>query len=128
MEMRLWSAAIRINYSPRSAGTPQAPRNQYRMLRAVLIPTRGKLIGSIPRRASPVLFLRRIAWWSGNLAMRQTQPAPTAPEPTPEERRIAAAYQREQEAMSAPTGIRSGGAAGSFSLGSGGSATIFRRR
>jgi hypothetical protein len=50
----------------------------------------------------------------------QTQPAPTAPEPTPEERRVAAAYQREREAMSAPTGIRSGGAAGSFSLGSGG--------
>jgi type IV secretory pathway VirB10-like protein len=50
----------------------------------------------------------------------QTQPTSTAPEPTPEERRVAAAYQREQEAMSAPTGIRSGGAAGSFSLGSSG--------
>lgn len=50
----------------------------------------------------------------------QTQPVPAAPEPTPEERRIAAAYQREQEAMSAPTGIRSSGAAGSSSLGSGG--------
>ena len=32
----------------------------------------------------------------------------TPPEPTPEERRIAAAYQREQDAMLAPTGIRSG--------------------
>jgi type IV secretion system protein VirB10 len=49
----------------------------------------------------------------------QTQPAPTAPEPTPEERRVAAAYQREQEAMSAPTAIRAGGVAGSFGLGSG---------
>ena len=56
----------------------------------------------------------------------QTQPAPAAPEPTPEERRIAAAYQREQEAMSAPTGIRSGGAAGSFSLGSGGGVDHFQ--
>jgi type IV secretory pathway VirB10-like protein len=48
----------------------------------------------------------------------QTQPGPT--EPTPEERRIAAAYQREQEAMSAPTSIRSGGGAGSFASGFGG--------
>ncbi len=48
----------------------------------------------------------------------QTQPAPT--EPTPEERRIAAAYQREQEAISAPTAIRSGGGAGSFGSGFGG--------
>lgn len=35
-------------------------------------------------------------------------------EPTPEERRIGAAYQREQEAMVAPTGIRAGGLANSF--------------
>jgi len=41
----------------------------------------------------------------------QSVPAPT--EPSPEERRIAAAYQRQQEAMIAPTGIRSGGV-GSF--------------
>jgi len=38
----------------------------------------------------------------------RTQVAGTAPGPTREERRIAAAYQREQEAMLAPTGIRSG--------------------
>jgi type IV secretion system protein VirB10 len=53
----------------------------------------------------------------------QTQPAPT--EPTPEERRIAAAYQREQEAISAPTGIRSGGGAGSFASGFGGGVGTF---
>jgi len=40
-------------------------------------------------------------------------------EPTPEERRIAAAYQREQEAMLAPTGIRSGGVGSSFATFSG---------
>jgi type IV secretion system protein VirB10 len=40
----------------------------------------------------------------------QNTPAPT--EPTPEERRIAAAYQRQQEAMIAPTGIRSAGGSG----------------
>ena len=38
----------------------------------------------------------------------RAQTAAAMPEPTPEERRIAAAYQREQEAMLAPTGIRSG--------------------
>lgn len=38
----------------------------------------------------------------------------TVAEPTLEERRIAAAYQREQEAMIAPTGIRSGSGASSF--------------
>ena len=42
------------------------------------------------------------------------QVANTVPEPTPEERRIAAAYQREQEAMLAPTGIRSGTGASSY--------------
>lgn len=42
------------------------------------------------------------------------QTASTVPEPTPEERRLAAAYQREQEAMIAPTGIRSGSGASSF--------------
>ena len=42
------------------------------------------------------------------------QTASTVVEPTPEERRIAAAYQREQEAMIAPTGIRSGSGASSF--------------
>jgi type IV secretion system protein VirB10 len=40
----------------------------------------------------------------------QNMPAPT--EPTPEERRIAATYQRQQEAMIAPTGIRSGAGGG----------------
>ena len=42
------------------------------------------------------------------------QTASTVPEPTPEERRLAVAYQREQEAMVAPTGIRSGSGASSF--------------
>lgn len=41
-------------------------------------------------------------------AYGRPQTATAVPEPTPEERRIAAAYQREQEAMLAPTGIRSG--------------------
>ncbi len=40
----------------------------------------------------------------------RVQPPPAPVEPSPEERRIAAAYQREQEALLAPTGIRSGGA------------------
>jgi type IV secretory pathway VirB10-like protein len=38
----------------------------------------------------------------------------TAPEPTAEERRIAAAYQREQEALIAPTSIRSASGGSSF--------------
>jgi type IV secretion system protein TrbI len=42
-------------------------------------------------------------------AAPRAQTAQAPPEPTPEERRIAAAYQREQDAMIAPTGIRSGG-------------------
>lgn len=46
-------------------------------------------------------------------AYQRTQSVPTSTEPSPEERRIAAAYQRQQEAMIAPTGIR-GGSAGSF--------------
>lgn len=37
------------------------------------------------------------------------QPVNSVLQPSPEERRLAAAYQREQEAMVAPTGIRSGG-------------------
>jgi len=39
----------------------------------------------------------------------RAQTASSVPEPSPEERRLAAAYQREQEAMLAPTAIRSGG-------------------
>jgi len=45
----------------------------------------------------------------------RTPPAPAPTEPTPEERRIVAAYQREQDALVAPTGIRSGAGAASFS-------------
>jgi type IV secretion system protein VirB10 len=45
------------------------------------------------------------------------------PEPTPEERRIAAAYKREQEAMSAPTSIRSGGGLAGLGSLTGGSAS-----
>ena len=52
-----------------------------------------------------------------------TQPSPAVPEPTPEERRIAAAYQREQEAMSAPTSIRSGGGPAGLGSLNGGSAS-----
>lgn len=44
---------------------------------------------------------------------RAQTPAASA-QPTPEENRIAAAYQREQEAMIAPTGIRSGTGGASF--------------
>jgi type IV secretion system protein VirB10 len=51
----------------------------------------------------------------------QTSAAPA--EPTPEERRIAAAYQRQQEAMTAPTGIRSNGAGGLTFPGAGGPAS-----
>ncbi len=40
----------------------------------------------------------------------QAQTTAAVTEPTPEERRIAAAYQREREAMLAPTGIRSASA------------------
>jgi type IV secretion system protein VirB10 len=43
----------------------------------------------------------------------RTPSVPTPSEPSPEERRIAAAYQRQREAMIAPTGIRAG-SAGSF--------------
>ncbi|MBV9268859.1 MAG: hypothetical protein JO061_22005 [Acidobacteriaceae bacterium] len=41
-------------------------------------------------------------------AYPRTQSVPASTEPSPEERRIAAAYQRQQEAMVAPTGIRTG--------------------
>ena len=47
-------------------------------------------------------------------AYARAQPTPVSAEPTPEERRIAAADQREQEAMIAPTGVRSAGGAASF--------------
>lgn len=55
-----------------------------------------------------------------HVTVRQPAPppapvAPVATEPTPEERRIAAAFQREREAIVAPTGIRAGGLANSFS-------------
>src|SRR5258708_38502853 len=46
----------------------------------------------------------------------RTPPVPAPTEPTPEDRRIVAAYQREQDALVAPAGIRSGGGAASFSL------------
>src|SRR6201999_4349880 len=55
-------------------------------------------------------------------AYSNPQAVPTVAEPTPEERRIAAAYQRERDAMTAPTGIRSvaGGASfGGVSVGQG---------
>lgn len=41
-----------------------------------------------------------------NATRTQVVPAPLLPQETPEQRRIAAAYQREQEAIQAPTGIR----------------------
>lgn len=44
------------------------------------------------------------------------QPLQAQREPTPEERRIEAAYQREHEAMLSPTGIRSGGNGSSGSV------------
>jgi type IV secretion system protein VirB10 len=48
---------------------------------------------------------------------------PTAAEATPEERRIAAAYEREQEARTAPTGIRSSTGPSSFTAFPNGSPT-----
>ncbi|HLH01415.1 MAG TPA: TrbI/VirB10 family protein [Bryobacteraceae bacterium] len=55
----------------------------------------------------------------GGVAIRQAGYAPvsatsTPAQPTPEEQRIAAEYQREQEAMISPTNIKSGGGAASF--------------
>jgi type IV secretion system protein VirB10 len=47
-------------------------------------------------------------------AYSNPQSVPRVAEPTPEERRIAAAYQREREAMTAPTGIRSVAGGASF--------------
>jgi hypothetical protein len=47
-------------------------------------------------------------------AYARVQAVPTLKKPTPEERRIAAAYQREQDAMIAPTCIHSASGAGSF--------------
>ena len=44
----------------------------------------------------------------------RAQAAPASRQPTPEEQRIITAYQREQEAMIAPTGIRSGTGGASF--------------
>jgi type IV secretion system protein TrbI len=49
------------------------------------------------------------------VVVRQAGPAEytsTPPQPSPEEQRLAAAYQRESEAMVAPTGIRSANGAG----------------
>ena len=57
------------------------------------------------------------------LVVRQAPPAQYAsspPQPTPEEQRIAAAYQREREAMTAPMGIRSGNGASGLSFPTGG--------
>jgi type IV secretion system protein VirB10 len=45
-------------------------------------------------------------------AYARVQTSAEPAEPTPEERRIAAAYRRQQEAMIAPTGIRSSGGGG----------------
>ena len=84
------------------------------MRRAVLDPHTGQAYRFNPETGQgPVLFLRRIAWWSGNLGMLKLQPgAPRPRNPRREERRIAAAYQREQEADVSsdwhPFGRRSG--------------------
>jgi type IV secretory pathway VirB10-like protein len=53
------------------------------------------------------------------VVVRQAPPAQyasTPPQPTPEEQRIAAAYQREREAMTAPMGIRSGNGSSGLSF------------
>ena len=57
------------------------------------------------------------------IVVRQAPPAQYAaapPQPTAEEQRLAAAYQREREAMAAPTGIRSGNGVTGVSFPSGG--------
>lgn len=54
------------------------------------------------------------------------QTVSTVAEPTPEERRLADAYQREQEALRAPTGIRSASGGSSFDSISGVGATPSR--
>lgn len=72
-----------------------------------------------PYRFSPDTGQACSAYPQDRVVVRQPaysnpQPAPTVAEPSPEERRLAAAYQRERDAMAAPTGIRSGGGANSF--------------
>jgi type IV secretion system protein VirB10 len=86
----------------------------------------GQLTGSAPANAScgfdprtgqPFRFNPETGQpclpYQDRVVVRQTaypraQNVPTSTEPSPEERRIAAAYQRQQEAMIAPTGIRAG--------------------
>ncbi len=111
----LW-AVIRINCRPRVPATDNcAPaRHSLAPNPADSIRAQDNLIDSILRPASPAIHILRIASLCGNRLRGHAQTANTVPEPTPEERRIAAAYQREQEAMIAPTGIRSGGGASSF--------------
>jgi type IV secretion system protein VirB10 len=70
--------------------------------------------GLILRRDKPARDIRMIASLFRQPAYANPQAVPTAAEPTPEERRIAAAYQREHDAMIAPTGIRSSAGASSF--------------
>lgn len=74
--------------------------------------------GVDPRTAQPYRFNPDTGqpctgYAQDRVAIRQpgyvsAQAAPASPAPTPEEQRIAAAYEREQEAMIAPTAIKSG--------------------
>jgi len=101
----------------------QAPGNgQSRLGQA---PTGGEPCGFEPRTGQPYRFNPETgqpctSYPQDRVVVRQPpqyghpQTTSTVAEPTPEERRIAAAYQREQEAMIAPTGIRSGSGTSSF--------------
>src|SRR5437763_930638 len=80
--------------------------------------------GSDPRSGQPYRFNPQTgqpcaAVPQTRTAVRQVSPAPysassASQQPSPEEQRLAAQYQREHEAMMAPTGIRSENGAGTF--------------
>lgn len=72
-----------------------------------------------PYRFNPATGQPCAAFPQDRVVVRQSaytgaQSIPASTEPTPEEQRIAAEYQREQEAMIAPTGIRSSAGGTSF--------------
>ena len=72
-----------------------------------------------PYRFNPQTGLPCMSPQQDRVVVRQAPPAQYAsapPQPTPEEQRIAAAYQREREAMAAPMGIRSGNGASGLSF------------
>jgi type IV secretion system protein TrbI len=90
------------SYATASCGADPKTGQPYRFN-----PQTGQLCDGLPQE--------RVVIRQPNAMSAQTVPATPVHEETPEERRLAAAYQREQEAIQAPTSIR--GSASSFGTG-----------